>query len=54
MMERVTIVEGKKVKRIVEVFSTEEELESLKSRAVLTMLKNRLESTIRQVESSKV
>ena len=43
MVERVTYVEGKKVKKIVEVFKDEEHLEMLKSRAVLVMLKNRLE-----------
>ena len=43
VVERVTYVEGKKVKKIVEVFKDEEHLEMLKSRAVLVMLKNRLE-----------
>ena len=43
MVERVTYVEGKTVKKIVEVFKDEEHLEMLKSRAVLVMLKNRLE-----------
>ena len=37
MVERVTYVEGKKVKKIVEVFKDEEQLEMLKSRAVLIM-----------------
>lgn len=32
MVERVTYVEGKKVKKIVEVFKNEEHLEMLKSR----------------------
>lgn len=54
MMERVTLVEGKKVKKIVEIFSNEEDLEATKSKAVLIMLKNRLENTMRQIESSKV
>ncbi len=53
MVERVTIVDGKKIKQVVEYFSDEKELEALKSRAVLTMLKHRLESTIRQIESMK-
>lgn len=43
MKERVTLVDGKKVKRIVEVFDDERYVESLKSRATLIMLKNRLE-----------
>lgn len=54
MMERVTLVEGKKVKKIVEIFSNEEDLEAIKSKAVLVMLKNRLENTMRQIESSKM
>lgn len=54
MMERITLVEGKKVKKIVEIFSNEEDLEAIKSKAVLVMLKNRLENTMRQIESSKV
>ena len=43
MVERVTYVEGKKVKKIIEVFKDDNHLEMLKSRAVLIMLKNRLE-----------
>ena len=43
MVERVTYVEGKKVKKIVEVFTDDKHLEMLKSRAILVMLKNRLE-----------
>ena len=43
MVERVTYVEGKKVKKIIEVFTDDNHLEMLKSRAVLNMLKNRLE-----------
>ena len=43
MVERVTYVEGKKVKKIIEVFKDDNHLEMLKSRAVLVMLKNRLE-----------
>ena len=43
MVERVTYVEGKKVKKIVEVFKDDKHLEMLKSRAILVMLKNRLE-----------
>lgn len=46
-MERVTIVDGKKVKKIVEVFEDEKHVESLKSRAALIMLKNRLEILMR-------
>ena len=53
MMERVTLVEGKKVKKIVEIFSNEEDLEAIKSKAVLVMLRNRLENTMRQIESNK-
>ena len=48
MVERVTYVEGKKVKKIIEVFTDEEHLEMLKSRAVLIMLKNRLEELTTQ------
>ena len=47
MIERVTLVEGKKVKRIVEVFEDERHIEILKSRATLIMLKNRLEEIMR-------
>ena len=43
MVERVTYVKGKKVKKIVEGFKDDEHLGMLKSRAVLVMLKNRLE-----------
>ena len=43
MIQRVTYIQCKKVKKIVEVFKDEEHLEMLKSRAVLVMLKNRLE-----------
>lgn len=53
MVERVTFVEGKKVKSIVEVFSDEEHMESLKSRAILNMLKSRLENIVREVETTK-
>lgn len=53
MVEKVTLVDGKKIKKIVEIFSNEEDLEAIKSRAVLVMLKNRLENTIRQIESIK-
>lgn len=47
MKERVTLVDGKKVKRIVEVFDDEAHVEMLKSKATLIMLKNRLEELMR-------
>ncbi|MEG0844154.1 MAG: hypothetical protein RRZ84_08450 [Romboutsia sp.] len=50
MKERVTLVDGKKVKRIVEVFEDEGYVESLKARATLIMLKNRLEELMRDKE----
>lgn len=53
MEERVTIVDGKKIKRIVEVFEDEKKLEALKSRATLIMLKNRLEEIMREVNTAK-
>lgn len=53
MIERVTLFEGKKVKKIVEIISNEEDLEAIKSKAALVMLKNRLENTIKQIESNK-
>ena len=48
MKERVTFVEGKKIKKIVEVFEDEKEVEALKARATLIMLKNRLEDLMRE------
>lgn len=48
MEERVTFVEGKKIKKIVEVFEDEKEVEALKARATLIMLKNRLEDLMRE------
>lgn len=47
MIERVSEVDGKKIKRIVEVYEDEKQLEALKSRATLIMLKNRLEELMR-------
>ena len=52
MVERVTYVEGKKVKKIIEVFTDENHLEMLKSRAVLNMLKNRLEELTTQSKNT--
>ncbi|MGL5752116.1 MAG: hypothetical protein ACRCXT_16405 [Paraclostridium sp.] len=53
MKERVTLVDGKKIKRIVEVFEDEEQIEMLKARATLIMLKNRLENLMIDKESAK-
>lgn len=53
MEERVTIVDGKKIKRIVEVFDDEKHVESLKARATLIMLKNRLEEIMRDRNTAK-
>jgi len=47
MQERVTLVDGRKVKRIVEVFQDEKQLESLKAKSTLIMIKNRLEELIK-------
>ena len=52
MVERVTYVEGKKVKKIIEVFKDDNHLEMLKSRAVLNMLKNRLEELTTQSKNT--
>lgn len=49
MIKKETIVNGKKIKKIVEYYPSEEELESLKSRAVLTMFRHRLENVRNQV-----
>jgi ATP-dependent helicase/DNAse subunit B len=51
MKERVTLVDGKKIKRIVEVFEDERHVEVLKSRATLIMLKNRLEEIMRDKDT---
>ncbi|MGL5327930.1 MAG: hypothetical protein ACRDD7_01595 [Peptostreptococcaceae bacterium] len=53
MKERVTLVEGKKIKKIVEVFEDEREVEVLKARATLIMLKNRLENLMREQNAVK-
>lgn len=53
MKERVTLVDGKKIKRIVEVFEDERHVEVLKSRATLIMLKNRLEEIMRDKDTVK-
>jgi hypothetical protein len=47
MQERVTLVDGRKVKRIVEVFQDEKQLEALKAKAALIMIKHRLEELIK-------
>lgn len=44
MIRKETIVNGKKIKKIVEIYPSEESLEQLKSKAVLTMLRHRLEN----------
>jgi len=51
MKERVTLVDGKKIKRIVEVFEDERHVEVLKCRATLIMLKNRLEEIMKDKDN---
>lgn len=53
MIERVTLVEGKKVKKVVEVFEDERHVEVLKSRATLIMLKNRLEEIMKDKDTAE-
>lgn len=53
MIERVSEVDGKKIKRIVEVYEDEKQLEALKSKATLIMLKNRLEEIMRDTQTAK-